>query len=275
MTDGERVVHEELERLAREQAALRRELATAAIANAQAHAELTASRARIAAAADETRRRIERDLHDGAQQWLVTLALRLRVVQASVPPGLAELRAELGQVTAALTTALDELRQYARGIHPAILAERGLAAALRALARRSPIPVQLDIRTAARMPGPVEACAYFVVSEALANTVKHANATVVRVAVGLADGVARVSVSDDGVGGADPARGSGLAGLKDRVEAAGGALTVQSRPGEGTRLIAELPAGSGIAAGPAPTRGEITLAAPALAPARPERAATG
>ncbi len=173
----------------REQAALRRELAAAAIANAQAHAELTASRARITAAADETRRRIERDLHDGAQQWLVTLALRLRVVQASVPPGLAELPAELGQVAAALTSALDELRQYARGIHPAILAERGLAAALKALARRSPVPVQLDVRTAARLPGPVEAAACFVVSEAQANAVKHANATVVRVAVGLPDGV--------------------------------------------------------------------------------------
>jgi signal transduction histidine kinase len=180
-------------------------------------------------------------------------------VQASVPPDLAELRAELGQVAAALTSALDELRQYARGIHPAILAERGLAAALTALAHRSPVLVQLDVRTAARLPGPIEAAAYFVVSEALANAVKHANATVVRVAVGLADGVARVSVSDDGVGMADPARGSGLAGLKDRVEAVGGALTVQSRPGEGTRLIAELPAGSGIAAGTVPTRSESLL----------------
>jgi signal transduction histidine kinase len=279
---SKRAAREELDRLTREQAALRRELAAVAIANARAHAELrrvqaelTASRARIAAAADETRRRIERDLHDGAQQWLVTLALRLRVVQDSVPPDLAELRTELGQVTAALTSALDELRQYARGIHPAILAERGLAAALTALARRSPVPVQLDVRTAARLPGPVEAAAYFVVAEALANAARHANATVVRVAVGLADGVARVSVSDDGVGGADPARGSGLTGLKDRVEAAGGALTVRSRPGEGTRLIAELPAGSDIAAGTVPTRSESLLSHLPLEPARPERAATG
>ena len=162
-----------------------------------------------------------------------------------------------------------------RGIHPAILAERGLAAALTVLARRSPVLVQFDVRTAARLPGPIEAAAYFVVSEALANAVKHANATVVRVAVGLADGVARVSVSDDGVGGADPVRGSGLAGLKDRVEAVGGALTVQSRPGEGTRLIAELPAGSGIAAGTVPTRSESLLSHLPLGLARPERAATG
>jgi signal transduction histidine kinase len=252
---------EELERLAREQRALRRKLVTAVIANAQAHAdlrrlraELTASRAQIAAAVDETRRRIERDLHDGAQQRLISLALRLRVVQASVPPGLGGLQAELGQVAAALTSTLDELREYARGIHPVILAERGLAPALSALARRSPVPVQLDARNTARLPEQVEATAYFVVSEALANAARHAKATVVRVTVGLAGGVVWVSVSDDGVGGAAPARGSGLAGLKDRVEAVGGTLIVRSRHGEGTRLDAALPVVSRTAADVGPSR---------------------
>jgi signal transduction histidine kinase len=249
MTHGERAAREELERLAREHAALRRKVAATAIANAQAReelqrvrVELTAVRARAAAAADETRRRIERDLHDGAQQRLVSLALRLRVAQDSVGPGLGELHAELGQVAAGLTSALDELREYARGIHPAILAERGLGPALKTLARRSPVPVQLEVRTAARLPERVEVAVYYVVSEALTNAAKHASASAIRVDVEAADGMIRLSVSDDGVGGADPARGSGLVGLRNRVEAIGGTLIVRSRPGEGTRLIAELPA---------------------------------
>jgi signal transduction histidine kinase len=249
VTPAAPAAYEELEPLAREQAELRRELAAAAVENAltrqelrRVRAEVMASRAGIVAAVDEARRRIERDLHDGAQHQLVALALRLRVAQASVPPALGELRAELGQVAAALTGTVTELREYARGIHPAILAERGLAPALKGLARRSPVPVELEVRTTARFPEPVEVAAYYVVSEALTNTAKHANATVVRVAVGLADGIVQVSIRDDGVGGADPARGSGLAGLSDRVEAIGGTLIVHSRPGQGTRLIAELPA---------------------------------
>ena len=235
----------------REGAASRRALSAMVIANAQAdeelrrlRAELTASRARIAAAADQVRRQIERDLHDGVQQQLVILALRLRAAQASVPPELGELRAELGRVATALTNALDELREYARGIHPAILAECGLAPALKTLARRSPVPVWLDVRTAARLPERVEVAAYYVVSEALTNAAKHANASTVRVDVEAVDGVVRLSVSDDGVGGADPARGSGLVGLRDRVEAVGGTLIVRSRSGVGTSLIAELPARS-------------------------------
>jgi signal transduction histidine kinase len=249
MAHDERAAREELERLACEQAALRRELAATAIANAQAReelqrvrAELTAVRARVAATADETRRRIERDLHDGAQQRLVSLVLRLRAAQASIPPGLGELHAELGGVAAGLTSALDELREYARGIHPAILAERGLGPALKSLARRSPVPVRLEVVTAVRLSEQAEAAVYYVVSEALANAAKHASASTVCVDVEAADGVVRLSVSDDGVGGADPARGSGLPGLRDRLEAIGGILIVQSRPGEGTRLIAELPA---------------------------------
>jgi len=147
-------------------------------------------------------------------------------------------------VATALTNALDELREYARGIHPAILAECGLAPALKTLARRSPVPVWLDVRTAARLPERVEVAAYYVVSEALTNAAKHANASTVRVDVEAVDGVVRLSVSDDGVGGADPARGSGLVGLRDRVEAVGGTLIVRSRSGVGTSLIAELPARS-------------------------------
>jgi len=218
------------------------ELIAAAIAAAEAHAELTASRARIIATADETRRRIERDLHDGAQQRLVSLALQLQAAQAALPPALTELKAELGQVMAGLNDTFEELREYARGIHPAVLAAGGLAAALKALARRSPVPVELDVQTGTRLPERAEVTAYYVVSEALANAAKHAKASAVRVAVDVADGVVRVSVCDDGVGGADPARGSGLVGLKDRVAAVGGTLTVHSRRGQGTRLTAELPA---------------------------------
>ena len=209
--------------------------------HARAQAELAASRARIVAAADEIRSRIERDLHDGAQQRLVSLALQLRAVQAAMPAGLEELDAELDRVAAGLASTIEELRKYARGIHPAILTELGLGPAIKALARSSSVPVQLDLRTNARLPQRVEVTAYYVVSEALTNAAKHANAPAVRVSVEAAGGVVRLSVSDDGVGGADPARGSGLVGLKDRVEAGGGTLTVRSRLGQGTRLVAELP----------------------------------
>jgi GAF domain-containing protein len=217
------------------------ELVATAIANAEAHAQLTASRARIVATADETRRRIERDLHDGAQQRLVSLALQLRAAQTAVPPELDELDAELTRVVTGLTSTLGELREIARGIHPVILAKGGLAAALKTLTRRSPVPVRLAMGTQARLPERVEVTAYYVVSEALTNAAKHANASTVHVAVDTVDGVVRLSVSDDGVGGADPTRGSGLLGLTDRVEATGGTLLVQSDPGEGTRLVAELP----------------------------------
>ena len=221
------------------------ELVATAIANAETQAQLTASRARIVATADETRRRIERNLHDGAQQRLVTLTLQLRTAQATVPAGLDGLAAELGRVAAGLTSTLDDLREYARGIHPAILTERGLVPALRALTRRSPVPVALDLRAAERLPERIEITAYYVISEALTNAAQHANATAVRVTVETAGGVVRLSVSDDGAGGVDPARSSGVVGLRDRVEAIGGTLIVQSRPGEGTRLIAELPAEAG------------------------------
>ena len=203
--------------------------------------ELRESRARVVAAADETRRRIGRDLHDGAQQQLVTLALQLRMARAAVPADRAGLGAELDRLSAGLNSALEELREYARGIHPAVLTERGLDAALRVLARRSGVPVDLDVRVTGRLPERVEVGAYFVVSEALANVAKHAAAARVTVSVTAERGVLRVSVRDDGRGGADLTGGTGLVGVKDRVEALGGRLHLDSPAGGGTTLRAEFP----------------------------------
>jgi signal transduction histidine kinase len=217
------------------------ELLALAIANAESRAQLAASRARIVATADATRRRIERDLHDGAQQRLISLALALRAAEATVPPELGQLRGELSRVVEGMTSALDELREMATGIHPAILAEGGLGPALKTLARRSAIPVELDVRAAARLPERVEVATYYVVSEALANAAKHAEASVVQVDVAARDGALRVDVRDDGCGGADPARGSGLLGLMDRAEAVGGTIALQSPRGRGTWLQVELP----------------------------------
>ena len=217
------------------------ELVATAIANAGAQAEVTASRARIVAAADQARRQIERDLHDGAQQRLVTLALQLRAARAAVPPELGELGAELDRAAAGATGALDELREIARGIHPAILAEGGLRRALRTLARRSPIPVELQVRADERLPDQVEVSAYYVVAEALTNAARHSRASAVSVEVEVAGEVLRVAVRDDGAGGADLARGTGLVGLKDRVQALGGRIFLDSRSGAGTSLQAEFP----------------------------------
>ena len=224
------------------------ELVATAIANAETQAQLIESRARLVAAADQTRQKIERDLHDGAQQRLVSLALQLRMAQAAVPPELPELGADLERVTAGLTTALDELREYARGIHPAALTERGLGSALRALARRCPIPVDLDIRADGRLPEPIEVAAYYVVSEALTNAAKHADSPQAAVSVEATAGVLRVSVRDDGCGGVGFTRGTGLVGLKDRVEALGGRMSLHSPPGAGTTLSVELPLTNGDAA---------------------------
>ncbi|MFC5008228.1 PAS domain S-box protein [Dactylosporangium cerinum] len=219
------------------------ELVATAIANAESRVELNTSRARIVATADQTRRRIERDLHDGAQQRLVTLALDLRAAQAELPPGLEALDAQLDRAVAGATDALEELREIARGIHPAILTEGGLRPALRALARRSPVPVELDIRVEVRLPEHVEVSTYYVVAEALTNAAKHAHASAVAVTVeaDAVDGVLRVAVRDDGVGGADLTRGTGLLGLNDRVEALGGRVVLHSPPGVGTTLHMELP----------------------------------
>jgi signal transduction histidine kinase len=216
------------------------ELVATAIENAEAGAELSASRARIVTTADQTRRRIERDLHDGAQQQLVAVALQLRAAQAAVPPELAELAAELDRAVTGLTDAYEQLLEIARGIHPAILAEGGLVPALESLARRSPIPVDLVVRAEAQLPERVEVSAYYVVSEALTNAAKHAHASAVTVAVEAAE-VLRVTVRDNGVGGADFTRGTGLTGIKDRVQALGGRILIDSPRSGGTTLQMELP----------------------------------
>jgi signal transduction histidine kinase len=217
------------------------DLVATAISNTEAQAQLTASRARIVASADEARRRIERDLHDGAQQRLVALALQLRAARTEAQAGQGELAARLDQVAAGLDGALGELRDLARGIHPAVLAQGGLGLALKALVRRSSVPVRLDVRVGARLPEHIEVGAYYVVSEALTNVVKHAHATQVAVRVEVHDDMLHVSVHDDGRGGAGLAGGSGLVGLKDRVEALRGRLSLDSPPGAGTALRAELP----------------------------------
>jgi signal transduction histidine kinase len=218
-------------------------LAATAIANAESQEQLIASRARIVAAADHTRRRIERDLHDGAQQRLVSLALELRAARADVPTGAGGLVERLDHVAEQLVEALDELREIARGIHPAVLAQNGLRPALKALARRSPVPVRLEVDVDGRLPEQIEVAAYYVVSEALTNAAKHASASVVDVGVTAADGVLKVRVVDDGRGGARLDQGSGLVGLHDRVEALGGRLRLGSPPAGGTTLQAELPLG--------------------------------
>jgi signal transduction histidine kinase len=217
------------------------ELVSTAIANAEAHAALTASRARIIATSDETRRRFERDLHDGAQQLFVSAALQMRAARAAVPSDLPELAAELDHAAATLTRAIDELRDFARGIHPAILVKGGLPPALRALVRNAAVPVELDVRTNGRLPERVEVAAYFVVSEALTNALKHGHASSVTVRIDAARDLLRMGIRDDGVGGAQLGRGSGLVGLKDRVEALGGRIALQSEPGVGTSLSIELP----------------------------------
>jgi signal transduction histidine kinase/uncharacterized protein YoaH (UPF0181 family) len=217
------------------------ELLATAIANAEGRAELEASRARIVATADATRRRIERDLHDGAQQQLVWLALALRAAQATVPEDLEQHRSELGRVVDGLTAALDDLREVALGIHPAGLSEDGLTPALKRLVARSPLRVNLDFRADGRFPEPVEVAAYYVVSESLTNAAKYADTPVVDVALAADDGFLRVEVRDNGCGGADPAAGSGLLGLRDRVEAIGGTMHLTSPPGAGTSLRVELP----------------------------------
>jgi signal transduction histidine kinase len=217
------------------------ELVATAISNAENQAEVKASRARIVAASDLTRRRIERDLHDGVQQRLVSLALGLRAAASGIPEGLDGIEDELAQVASGLGGVQDDLREISRGIHPAILAEGGLGPALKTLARRSPIPVDLDVRVDGRLPEPFEVAAYYVVSEMLTNAAKHSQASVVRVDVETRDGVLYLSVRDDGIGGADLAGGSGLVGLKDRVEALGGALSVRSPRGDGTTLEIEIP----------------------------------
>ena len=222
------------------------ELVAMAVANTESRAQLAASRARVVAAADETRRRIERDLHDGTQQRLISLALELRAAESRVPPEQRSLVEQWSRTAQGLTEAVEELREISRGLHPAILEEGGLGPALRALARRAGLPVELTIEVRGRLPERVEIAAYYVVSEALTNAAKHARASVVEVNVGVADEVLRLLIRDDGVGGADPSRGSGLIGLSDRVEAVGGRIEITSPPGGGTSLLVTIPAEAGL-----------------------------
>jgi GAF domain-containing protein len=217
------------------------ELIATAIANAQGKSELAASRRRIVAASDATRRRIERDLHDGTQQRLVSLGLALRAAEENVPPDRPELRAELSRVVTGLAGAVEDLQELSRGIHPAILSRGGLVAALRTLARRSEIPVDLDASVDVPVPEPVEVAAYFVASEALANAIKHAEPSRIDISLLASDGHLHLTIRDDGVGGADSGRGSGLVGLMDRVDALGGSLEIDSRLREGTQVTARLP----------------------------------
>ncbi|MER7005345.1 sensor histidine kinase [Dactylosporangium sp. NPDC000555] len=204
-------------------------------------ANLVASRARLVLATDQTRRQLERDLHDGVQQRLISLALDVRRAESDVPPELTQLRQQLSAVAAGLSGTVNDVRELSRGVHPAILTQGGLRPALRALVRRCGVPVELDVKVDGRQPEPVEVAAYYVVAEALTNAAKYSQATLVHVGVQVQGDYLHLSVRDDGLGGADPRRGTGLTGLTDRVEALGGTLTLDSPAGQGTRLQAEFP----------------------------------
>ena len=217
------------------------ELVATAVSNATMRGELVASRARVIAAGDDARRRIERDLHDGAQQQLVTLALAMRTAEGRIPTGQEQLKAEVDGFADRVTSLVEELREMSRGIHPAILSEGGLSPALEALALRSAVPVTLNVRHEQRLPDAVEVAAYYVASEALANVSKHADASRVELDLHFDDASLHLSIRDDGRGGADPSRGSGLLGLKDRVEALGGTIDVESPHRAGTRLRVTIP----------------------------------
>jgi signal transduction histidine kinase len=225
------------------------EAARLALENEQLHAELKAqldevraSRARIVQAADEERRRVERNIHDGAQQRLVTLSLALRQAQDRLGRGAdPEAVATIARAAGELKLALSELRELARGIHPAILTEDGLEAAVRSLAERAPIPVTVKAHAIGRLNAPVEATAYFVISEALTNAAKHSGASQMKIGLDRLLRQLAVVVEDDGVGGADPGRGSGLVGLSDRVAALGGTFTLSSPHGGGTRISVHIP----------------------------------
>ena len=218
------------------------QLVSVAIENAEAREELAASRARLVAAADEARRRIERDLHDGAQQRLLAVSLSLTLLQQRLERDDSEAaRPLLATAREELDRGLSELRDLARGLHPAVLTHLGVEAAVRSLVQRAPVPVELQAAEIGRLDPTIEAAAYFVVSEALTNVARYARASAARIEIDVTDATLAVTVTDDGIGGADPSQGSGLRGLVDRVQAVGGRLEVASPPGQGTRLRAELP----------------------------------
>jgi signal transduction histidine kinase len=217
------------------------ELVATALANTATRAELIASRARVVAAADDARRRLERDLHDGAQQRLVALGLEARMAERSVLSEQTDLREQLSDLASGLSGVLTELQEISRGIHPAILSEGGLGPALKSLGRRSAVPVSFDVAIERRLPDAVEVAAYYVVAEALTNVAKHAQASRVEVCTQTTDAALRLSIQDDGIGGADFHKGSGLIGLKDRVEVVGGQLGVTSPAGSGTLIDITIP----------------------------------
>ncbi len=216
------------------------DLVATAIANAETRTQLAASRARIVAAGDEARRRLERDLHDGAQQRLVSLGLQMRMIEGSIPDR-PELEEQISDIVQGLTGVSEELQELSRGIHPAILSRGGLGPALKTLGRRSAVPVELHLNVDRRLPESAEVAAYYVVAEALTNAAKHSEASQVDVTVDVQAAAVHLLIRDDGVGGADSGRGSGLVGLRDRVEALGGSIEISSPPGDGTSLLATIP----------------------------------
>jgi len=217
------------------------ELVAQAIANADARRQLAESRTRLVEASDTARRRFERNLHDGAQQWFVALSITLRRAAELLETDPAEAGLLLAEGRAQLATGLGELRELARGLHPAELSEHGLAPAIEALAGRTPLPIELDLALDERLPEVLESAVYYVTAEALTNVVRYAQASRATIRLGCDGGEVHVAVIDDGVGGADPTSGSGLRGLGDRVDALGGRLFLDSVPGSGTRLEARLP----------------------------------
>jgi signal transduction histidine kinase len=238
------------------------ELVATAVSNATTRTELLASRSRVVSAADETRRRLERDLHDGIQQWLVALALKARKAAGLSAAGESPVR-ELTGLADDLVAVTDELREISRGIHPAILSDAGLDDALAALARRSAIRVDLDVSFQGRYDPTLEATVYYVVAESITNAVKHAQASTVAVRGGLRSEAIELEIKDDGVGGADPGRGTGLIGLKDRVDTLGGTISLASPAGAGTTIRVRLPAGRRAGEVPPFRRPDEALTAPA------------
>jgi signal transduction histidine kinase len=214
-----------------------------ALANADAREQLAASRARLVAAGDAERRRLERNLHDGAQQRLQALSVTMRSAQSRLAADPEAAHNLLDTAVDELSAALAELRELARGIHPAVLTARGLAAALQEVVQRAPLPVEIEAIPERRLPESAEVAAYYLVSEALANVAKHSRASRATVAISRVGDRAIVEVDDDGIGGADVSRGSGLRGLADRIGALGGTLAVDSRRGAGTTIRATIPCG--------------------------------
>jgi signal transduction histidine kinase len=221
--------------------ALERSFNTMARSLEASRTELNASRARVVEASDDSRRQIERDLHDGTQQRLVSVSLELQAALAMVPAAQPELSARLAHVAQGLAAAMSDLQEVSRGIHPAILTRGGVGPALKALARRSAVPVEVHLNIDRRLPERVEVAVYYIVSEALTNAAKYARASVVQVDGKADDRIIQLAIRDDGIGGADPSQGSGLVGLRDRVDALGGQLDIASPAGRGTSIGVTIP----------------------------------